>query len=178
MPIKLMITAAVLLCASSVVADEAKRLPKPLDGVSLDLGLLTAHFQVVESKLYQRGEFKTLEQRPRVIAEQVLVWTIEAKADVSSKTAYELFENPFPRVKFYSQKGDKLNPADAREQGYFLVTDRRWIGGRGETLKKGGRITVYSPIGDGGVTDLQGNEVSKVVFEEAVVAARPPRRTN
>ena len=168
-----LLAALAIAFVSTASADEPAKLPKPLDGVTLDLGLLKKQFQVVETRLYESKEFKSLGNPAREIAEQTLVWKLEAKTDVTGKAAAGLFERPaFPRVRFYSFEENKRKPADAREMGYFLATDRRWIRGDGEALKKGDRLTVYTPIGKTGAADLVKEGASVVVFEKAKPAKR------
>ncbi|MBT6495645.1 MAG: hypothetical protein HOL01_13940, partial [Planctomycetaceae bacterium] len=99
----LLIIALPFALSSFAVADEPVKQPEPLEKVTVDLGLLKEHFKVVNYKLYQSGEFKSLGNPRRKISEQALVWTLQAKADLTGKQAAGFFERPaFPRVRFYS----------------------------------------------------------------------------
>ncbi len=162
---------------SFAAADEPVRLPSPLEEITLDLGLLNDHFELLDYKLHPSGEFKSLGRPQREIREQTLVWTLRAKADISGRQAAQLFERPaFPRVKFYATASGGERSADARDEGYFLVTDRRWIRGDGPALKAGDRIVVYAPLGKNGAADLKDGGASKVVFERAKEARRRRRQ--
>ncbi len=159
---------AVLMVVAGGSAAEASdsKLPAPLDAVIVDLGDLDAHFTIADSQLYESRQFKSLGQPPRVIAEQVLVWTLEAKAELTGKQAAQLFENPFPVVKFYATASGQDVSVGDRKDGYFLATDRRWIRGDGPALKDGDRITVYMPLGKTGTTELVNAKATKLVVEK------------
>jgi hypothetical protein len=147
--------------ASAVAEDAADkrelRLPPPLDGVACDFGVLGKHFQVVESKSYAADEFSV---GNRVVAEETIVWTLEAKAPLAAKEVYDLLHpnpapSPFFKVRFLKTVEGKEVAADARTDGYRLIGDRRWLGPKtGPDLAKGDRLQVWVHLGKEGSAGL------------------------
>jgi hypothetical protein len=152
----------VLIGISAAEADQAQnkaeqRLPKPLDGVICDLGPLEKHFQIVVSNYYAADEFSV---GNRVVAEETIVWTLEAKAPLRASEVYALLHpnaapSPFLHVQFSKTVDGKVRVADARVSGYSLIGDRRWIGPKtGPDLAKGDRLQVWMHLGKEGSAGL------------------------
>ena len=143
------------------------RLPAPLDGIACDFGVLEKHFQVVESKLYAADEFNV---GNRVVAEETIVWTLEAKSPLSAKEVYELLHpnpapSPFYKVRFSKTVEGKEVAADAREKGYSLIGDIRWLGPKtGPDLAKGERLQVWVHLGQEGSAGLIEQKVTRLTI--------------
>src|SRR5687767_11646497 len=76
---------------ASIWADDKKvvatnRLPKPLNDVASDFGVLEQRFKVVENKYYPAREFTV---DGRVVAEETIVWVLEAKEAIKGDEVYQ-----------------------------------------------------------------------------------------
>jgi hypothetical protein len=167
---KLEALALVLIGIAAAQADQAQntteqRLPEPLDGVISDLGPLEKHFQIVVSKYYAADEFSVAN---RVVAEETIGWTLEAKAPLRGSEVYALLHpnaapSPFLRVHFSKTVDGKVQVADARVSGYSLIGDRRWIGPKtGPDLAKGDRLQVWMHLGKEGSAGLIEQSATKL----------------
>lgn len=130
-----------------------ERLPRPLETVAWDLGVLEKHFKVVECKYYAADEFTA---GNRVVAEETIVWTLEAKEPLRAKEVFDLLHpspppSPFYKVRFTKTVDGKEVAADAREKGYSLIGDLRWFGPKtGPDLAKGDKLQVWVHLGKEG----------------------------
>ena len=121
---------------------DSHKLPSPLDGITADFGAVENLFRVAEVRLYAPYEFRVGEPE-RVVAEETIVWTVEAKVPLTGAQIFRLFHNPPPQVSFFRRADGKDISADARPDGYPLICDLRWFRlrppgsdlGKGETLK-------------------------------------------
>src|SRR5436190_22018448 len=87
----LVLVAAPLTCVTAEIKDSPK-LPPPLDAITYDLGNLVEHFKVVECKHFGEGEFSAGE---RVVAEETIVWTLEAERAMKGDAVFKLLHpNP------------------------------------------------------------------------------------
>jgi hypothetical protein len=142
------------------------RLPKPLDAVAYDLGDLEKQFQVVECRLYPADEFTV---GGRVVAEETIVWSLEAKEGLKGAEVYDLLQpspvpSPFLKVRFFKTVDGKEVPADARPKGYSLIGDRRWISRKtGPDLAKGEKLQVWFHLGNEGSAGLIALKATKMV---------------
>ena len=168
----LALVALVSIGSASAQADRApeqaeQRLPKPLDGVICDLGPLETHFQIVASKYYAADEFSV---GNRVVAEETIVWTLEAKTPLRASDVYALLHpnaapSPFLRVHFSKSVDGKVRVADARVSGYSLIGDRRWIGPKtGPDLGKGDKLQVWMHLGKEGSAGLIEQSATKLTI--------------
>jgi hypothetical protein len=141
------------------------RLPAPLDGIACDFGVLDKHFQVVESNFYAKDEFTA---GNRVVAEETIVWTLEAKEPLSAKEVFDLLRpspapSPFYKVRFTKTVDGKEVAADARETGYSLIGDLRWLGPKtGPDLAKGDKLQVWVHLGKEGSAGLIGQKATRL----------------
>jgi hypothetical protein len=171
------ISGAVLLASISIGIIPARaeetagkhdlRLPAPLDGISCDFRVLEKHFQVVETKLYAADEFSV---GNRAVAEETIAWTLEAKAPLAAKEVYNLLHpnplpSPFYKVRFSKLIDGKEIAADAREKGYSLIGDRRWLGSEtGPGLAKGDKLQVWVHLGQEGSAGLIEQKATKLTI--------------
>ena len=170
------------IVSNGLIANEQKekrppRLPKPLDSIAVDYSFFAKDFKLVNVAYFESGRFETPDPRPRVVAEETLVWTLEAVRDVKASNLNKLRSNPFPRVKFRKvQKGKEVN-ADARTRGYGLFHDGRWLGKKGPDLRKGKQIRVWTHLGREGTAGLLQSKATKMVFhkDKKRPAGRKPR---
>ena len=169
---RLLITAAayfsigiVLARADESVGRDPPRLPPPLGDISWSLGMLEKHFQVAECKYYAPDEFTA---GGRIVAEETVVWTLEAKEALRASAVFELLHpnpspNPFFKVRFFRSAEDKEVSADA-QTSYALIRDARWIGPKtGPDLVKGDKLQVWVHLGKKGSTGLIEQRASKMV---------------
>ena len=160
------LAAALTVCAAfgltPAQADDAtdkarQRLPSPLEGIACDLGVLEKHFQVVESKLYGPDEFTA---GNRLVAEETIVFTLEAKAPLPAEEVYDLLRpnpppSPFYKARFFKTIDGKEVAADGREKGYSLIGDLRWLGPKtGPDLAKGDKLQIWLHLGKEGSAGL------------------------
>jgi hypothetical protein len=141
------------------------RLPAPLDAVACDFGVLEKHLHVADAKFYLTGEFTA---GNRVVAEETIVWTLEAKEALSAKEVFDLLHpnpapGPFYKVRFSKTVEGKDVPADARAKGYSLIGDLRWIGPKtGPDLAKGDKLQVWVHLGNEGSTGLIAQKATRL----------------
>ncbi len=160
-PFRAIVVCAAIGIVSAQADDEADKrvlhLPSPLDGVACDFGVLGKHFQVVESKFYAADKFSA---GNRVVAEETIVWTLEAKAPLAAKEVYDLLHpnpapSPFFKIRFFKTVEGKEAAADARADGYRLIGDQRWLGPKtGPDLAKGDKLQVWVHLGKEGSAGL------------------------
>lgn len=142
------------------------RLPPPLGDISWSLGVLEKHFQVAECKYYAVDEFTA---GGRVVAEETVVWTLEAKEALRASAVFELLHpnpspSPFFKVRFFRSEEGKEVAADARTDSYALIRDGRWIGPKtGPDLAKGDKLQVWVHLGKEGSAGLIEQKASKMV---------------
>ncbi len=145
---------------------DAPRLPAPLDNVTCDFGRLEKTFNIVESRFYDADEFTV---DGRVVAEETIVWTLEAKEAIKGKEVHQLLHpnpspNPFFKVRFFRIADGEEKVADARPQGYSLIRDGRWIDPRkGPDLDRGDKLHVWVHLGTEGSAGLTEQKAAKMV---------------
>jgi hypothetical protein len=140
-----------------------KDLPAPLDGVAMDLGQIENLFRVTDVCVFAPGEFQ-VGRRP--VAEETIVWTLEARVRLTGAQIHRLFHNPRPRVSFLKAADGQDVSADARPDGYQLVCDLRWFRLRppGRDLAAGERFEVWVHLGRPGSAGLLANGATTVLL--------------
>jgi hypothetical protein len=143
--------------AAEKEAPTVRSLPKPLEAIAYDFGVLEKHFKVVECKFYPADEFTV---DGRVVAEATIVWSLEAKDTMKGSEIYDVFHpnpapSPFLRIRAFKLMNAKEVSAAARPQGYALIRDGRWISRKAAPdLAKGEKLSVWVHLGSGGSASL------------------------
>jgi hypothetical protein len=155
-----------LSAAPNAQVEASDRLPAPLDGITTDLSQIENLFRVTEVRLYARDEFRVGEPG-RVVAEETIVWTLEAKVSLTGAQIHRLFHNPRPTVLFIKlAEGREVN-ADARPDGYKLIADLRWFRLRpqGTELAKGETMKVWVHLGKEGSNGIVDSKAAKMALK-------------
>lgn len=168
-----LVSATTIPCGASIGHAEKRedkdarpKLPAPLDAIAYDLGKLAEHFKVAQCKLYAEGEFKVGE---RVVAEETVVWTLEAKDTMKGDAVFRLlhpnkFPDPFAKVRFEKSDAGKTVSADARPAGYYLARDARWINLKmAPDLAAGDKLQVWVHLGQEGSAGLVANRAERMI---------------
>ncbi|MDP6443814.1 MAG: hypothetical protein QGG36_14825 [Pirellulaceae bacterium] len=158
-----------LFTVSILHADDQKRpeqLPKPLDRIAIDLGSLDSDFEIAKVEYFASGQFSTTDPRPRVVAEETLVFTLRAKREISGARMNKLLANPFPRARFVRAENGKPVAADARKSGYGLFHNGRWLGKAGPPLKRDATVRLWTHLGDAGSAGLHKSKATSVVLDK------------
>lgn len=146
-----------------------KRLPAPLDNVTCEFGALEKAFRVVGKSFYAADEFMV---DGRTVAEETIVWTLEAKDAIKGRAVYQLLHpnpspNPFFRIRFFKIVDGRDVSVDARPQGYYLVRDGRWINPKNSPdLEQGEKLHVWVHLGKEGSAGLIEQKAIKMVVTE------------
>jgi hypothetical protein len=139
------------------------KLPAPLDGVAVDFSQIENLFRVADVSLFAPDEFRVGD---RVVAEETIVWTLEARVRLTGAQIYRLFHNPHPRVSFFKSADDRQVSADARPDGYHLMSDLRWfrLKPAGEDLAAGERMEVWVHLGPPGSRGLLASGATEILL--------------
>jgi hypothetical protein len=154
------------------------QLPAPLNEVTAEMSYFAERFELVEVSFFESGLFHTPDPRPRVVQEETIQWTFEAKRDLEGAELNKLLANPFPFVRFSRVVDGEETIVDAREQGYRLFHDGRWLGKKGPTLKQGERIRVWMHLGREGSAGLLRNKPAKLSITKDDPRAEQVRAAN
>jgi hypothetical protein len=148
---------------------DSNKLPSPLDSITADFSAVENLFRVAEVRLYAPNEFRVGEPE-RIVADETIVWTLEAKVPLTGAQIHRLFHNPRPQVSFFRRANDKDVNVDARADGYQVICDLRWFSMRPSSpdLTKGQSLKVWVHLGkkDGeGSSGLVANGAVKMTLK-------------